>query len=226
MVSEARPSSLEGYRRGRAGREPYRPDRVRATPRLAPRSLDIEARDPYVVTKRQRVRQLARQKWERQQARRTERRSRARKRAIVAGAVAGILAIGAGGYGVTLLVKDDRQANAAPTTSPEPEPSAADTPTAAVAPRPTKPGECTFVAQGDADQKSVGVPRSKCAGERCGRDDHDQPRDRHRRPARYQGQLRRPLLHLPRRQERVRQQGLHRARRQAGAARATSNAAT
>ena len=104
------------------------------------------------------MRQLARQKWERQQARRTERRSRARKRAIVAGAVAGILAIGAGGYGVTLLVKDDRQANAAPTTSPEPEPSAADTPTAAAAPRPTKPGECTFVAQGDSDQKSVGVP--------------------------------------------------------------------
>jgi peptidyl-prolyl cis-trans isomerase B (cyclophilin B) len=117
---------------------------------------DSEARDPSVVTKRQRERQLARQKWERQQERRAQRRSRARKRGIVAGAVVGVLVIGAGGYGVTLLVNDDRQANAAPTSSPEPAPSA--TPTPAAAPRPTTAGECSFVAQGGPDQKPVGVP--------------------------------------------------------------------
>jgi peptidyl-prolyl cis-trans isomerase B (cyclophilin B) len=114
-----------------------------------------------VVTKRQRERQLARQKWERQQVRRAQRRSRARTRAIVAGAVVGVLVIGAGGYGITLLVKDDRQANAAPSSSPEPGASPSATPTPAAAPRPTKAGECPFVAQDGPDQKSVGVPGAK-----------------------------------------------------------------
>jgi peptidyl-prolyl cis-trans isomerase B (cyclophilin B) len=116
-----------------------------------------------VVTKKQRARQLARQKWERQLARRAQRRGRARRRAIIAGAVAGVLAVGGGGYGIALLVQDDPQADAAPTASasPTPPPSPSPSPTLATAPRPEKPGECTYVAQEGADQKAVGLPATK-----------------------------------------------------------------
>jgi peptidyl-prolyl cis-trans isomerase B (cyclophilin B) len=116
-----------------------------------------------VVTKKQRARKLAREKWERQEFRRAERRRRARRRAIIAGAVAGILAVSAGGYGITLLVKDDRPASAAPTPSPSdpPSPTPTASPTPAAAPRPTKPGECTYVTADGAGQKAIGLPAAK-----------------------------------------------------------------
>jgi peptidyl-prolyl cis-trans isomerase B (cyclophilin B) len=114
-----------------------------------------------VVTKKQRARQLARQKWERQQARRAQRRSRARRRAIIAGAVVGVLAVGGGGYGISLLAQDDPQANAAPTPSATPTPSPTPSPTLATAPRPKQPGECRYLAEEGAGQKAVGLPATK-----------------------------------------------------------------
>ncbi|MEQ4208638.1 peptidylprolyl isomerase [Actinopolymorpha sp. B17G11] len=115
-----------------------------------------------MVTKKQRARQLARQKWERQQSRRAQRRSRARRRAIIAGAVVGVLIVGAGGYGLTLLVKEDRPASAAPTPTTTPPPvSASPSPSPTEAPRPTKPGECSYVAQEGTGQQAVGLPAEK-----------------------------------------------------------------
>jgi peptidyl-prolyl cis-trans isomerase B (cyclophilin B) len=113
-----------------------------------------------VVTKKQRQRQLARDKWERQQTRRSTRRLRARRRAVVAAAVVGVLAVGAGGYGIAQLVKGDDPANAASSPSATPTPSATPSPTLAVAPRPTKAGDCTYVAQEGDDQKAVGQPEA------------------------------------------------------------------
>ncbi|HZC26908.1 MAG TPA: peptidylprolyl isomerase [Actinopolymorphaceae bacterium] len=111
-----------------------------------------------MVTKKQRQRQLARDKWQRQQTRRVTRRQRARRRGVVAAAVVGVLAVGAGGYGVSLLFRGHDAANAAPspsaTTTPSPTPSA----TPVAAPRPTKAGECTYVTQPGDDQLSVGIP--------------------------------------------------------------------
>lgn len=129
-----------------------------------------------MVTKKKRRRQLARQKWERQQARRALRRQRARRRAIIAGAVAGVLAVGAGGYGIFALVSDDSPASASPSPSPTPtrtpntsaSPSASSSPTptatAAAAPRPTKPGECAYVAHEGPNQESFGLPSAKAPG--------------------------------------------------------------
>ncbi|WP_020573692.1 peptidylprolyl isomerase [Actinopolymorpha alba] len=112
-----------------------------------------------MVTKKQRQRQLARQKLVRQRARRLERRQRVRRRGVIAGVVLAVLAVIAGGYAVSLLFKGDKPASAAAT--PTATPSASPSPTATGAPRPTKAGECTYVAQEGKDQKSFGLPPAK-----------------------------------------------------------------
>lgn len=118
---------------------------------------------PPVVTKKQRQRQLARDKWQRQQNRRATRHTRARRRGIVAAAVVGVLAVAAGGYGISLLFRSDDAANAA--SAPSATPTASPTPSATpvVAPRPTKAGACTYVAQPGNDQVPVGMPAATAA---------------------------------------------------------------